>query len=248
MEMEFRISPCRTGLRVPYRFLLGGNKGTFTAGTALQIGAAPGSIAVGDFNRDGNIDIAVGVPANSTVAIYLGNGDGTFTVSTAPLYTLPQPGGIVVADMNGDGLQDLAVLCQSGYVTVELGNGDGTFTPSSFASAPGGSLVSVVQADFNGDGVADLCLLNNESYLGGVTILLGNGDGSFTAAPTISTTTPSAVVCTLLRATSTTTASQIWLLDRTAPSRCTSETETEHSRKQQMLCRPDTSSRLPWEI
>ena len=173
--------------------LLGSNRGTFTAGTTLQIGATPSWIAVGDFNRDGNVDLAVVVSANSTVAIYLGNGDGTFTASTTPLFTLPLPTSIVVADMNGDGLQDLAVLSQNGNVTVQLGHGDGTFTPSIFGSTPGGTLRSVVQADFNGDGVPDLALAN-ESYPGGLTILLGSGDGSFTVASTISSTTPQYVI------------------------------------------------------
>ncbi len=173
--------------------LLGSNRGTFTAGTALQIGATPSRIVAGDFNRDGNVDLAVVVSANSTVVIYLGNGDGTFTASTTPLFTLPQPTSIVVADMNGDGLQDLAVLSQNGYVTVQLGHGDGTFTPSVFGSSPGGFVRSFVQADFNGDGVADLALAN-ESYPGGLTILLGSGDGSFTVASTISATTPQYVI------------------------------------------------------
>ena len=173
--------------------LLGSNQGTFTAGTTLQIDATPSWIAVGDFNRDGNVDLAVVVSANSTVLIYLGNGDGTFTASTTPLFTLPQPTGIVVADMNGDGLQDLAVLSQNGYVTVQLGHGDGTFTPSVFGSSPGGFLRSFVQADFNGDGIADLAIAN-ESYPGGLIILLGSGDGSFTVASTISSTTPQYVI------------------------------------------------------
>ena len=173
--------------------LLGSNRGTFTAGTALQIGATPSWIAAGDFNRDGNVDLAVVVSANSTVAIYLGNGDGTFTASTTPVFTLPQPTSIVVADMNGDGLQDLAVLSQNGYVTVQLGHGDGTFTPSTFGSSPGGFERSFVQADFNGDGVADLALAN-ESYPGGLTILLGSGDGSFTVASTIPATTSQYVI------------------------------------------------------
>src|SRR6202012_1811082 len=131
--------------------------------------------------------------ANSNVAIYLGNGDGTFTASTKPVFTLPAPTSILVADMNGDGFQDLAVLGQNGNVTVQLGHGDGTFTPSMFGSSPGGFLRSFVQADFNGDGIADLAIAN-QSYPGGLTILLGSGDGSFTLAPAISSTTPQYVV------------------------------------------------------
>lgn len=171
--------------------LLGESRGTFTAGTALQTGAAPGSIALGDFNRDGNIDLAVVIPSSETIAIFFGNGDGTFTALTAPVYTPPQATGIVVADLNGDGLQDLAVLStNSSSVTVMLGHGDGTFTPDTLSPSAGFSPLSVVNGDFNGDGIADLAI-TNYSYsgsTGSVTILLGNGDGSFTAAPALSST------------------------------------------------------------
>jgi Pro-kumamolisin, activation domain/Bacterial Ig-like domain (group 3)/MBG domain (YGX type)/FG-GAP-like repeat len=165
--------------------LLGSSGGTFQAGTALQIGSAPGPVVIGDFNRDGIPDIAVGVASSSTIAIYLGNGDGTFNASAATLFTLPQPVGLIAGDMNGDGFQDLTALSQNGNVSVFLGHGDGTFTASPFSFAVASYPRSMVQADFNGDGIPDLAF-NNEDYPGGVTILLGNGDASFTAAPTVS--------------------------------------------------------------
>ena len=171
---------------------LGNSSGKFSAITTLQLDAPSGSIALGDFNRDGNVDLAVVIPSSETIAIFFGNGDGTFTASTTTVYTPPQPGGIVVADLNGDGLQDLAVLStNSSSVTVLLGHGDGSFTPATLSPSTGTSPFSVVAGDFNGDSVADLAI-TNYSYSGStgtVTILLGNGDGSFTAAPTLSTTT-----------------------------------------------------------
>jgi hypothetical protein len=102
--------------------------------------------------------------------------------SNPPVGNLPW--SATTADFNGDGLPDLAVANYGdGTVSILLGNGDGTFT-----AAPNGPITvpfdpeSIVAADFNGDGIIDLVMEN--SYVNGVlTILLGNGDGTFTPAP-----------------------------------------------------------------
>jgi trimeric autotransporter adhesin len=88
-----------------------------------------------------------------------------------------------VGDFNGDGFPDLAVANYSGFtVTILLGHGDGTFTQA--ANSPIAVTFdpqSIVVSDFNGDGKADLAM-ENSFYDGVVTILLGNGDGTFTQA------------------------------------------------------------------
>jgi hypothetical protein len=176
--------------------LLGNGDGTFTPTSASpESGPIPMSIAVGDFNGDGIPDLAVTNNGLDGVTILLGNGDGTFMAAPSPA-TGAGPNSIAVGDFNGDGKLDLAVLNQVSYgthssktFTILLGNGDGTFTDSSTTlfATDDATPVSIATGDFNGDGILDLAVViqspsgvGNSSY---VTILLGNGDGTFTAAP-----------------------------------------------------------------
>src|SRR4029077_16324637 len=84
------------------------------------------SVAVGDFNQDGKLDIAVG--CDQRVQIFLGNGDGTFLTSVSYAYG-DNAYSIATADLNHDGKLDL-VVASGDTVSVQLGNGDGTFQPA----------------------------------------------------------------------------------------------------------------------
>ncbi len=162
--------------------LPGKGDGTFTAtASSLQAGSDPLAIVAGDFNGDGIIDLAVANSGANNLSIFLGNGDGSFTVSASHPPTGSNPAAMVVGDFNGDGIPDLAVANGgSSTVTVELGNGDGTFTPSPLSSETGGQPRSMAIGDFNGDGILDLVVAGG--YSGSTpAVLLGNGDGSFTA-------------------------------------------------------------------
>jgi FG-GAP-like repeat/Abnormal spindle-like microcephaly-assoc'd, ASPM-SPD-2-Hydin len=164
--------------------LLGNGDGTFTpaAGSPVAVGSQPTSLAVGDFNGDGKLDLAVVIECDGcqtgNVAIFLGNGDGTFsTGSTTSVGDVPE--SMVVGDFNGDGKLDLAVAnWQTNNLTILLGNGDGTFSTGS-TPAVGVNPVSLAVGDFNGDGRLDLAVANQG---GSNSILLGNGDGTFTQA------------------------------------------------------------------
>ena len=160
--------------------LLGDGDGTFQPHRDFPAGLGPNWVAVGDFDGDGKLDLAVvngqSERSRSALLILLGNGDGTFQ---APIrYALNTNGdSAAVADFNGDGKLDVAVVDNIGLVSIFLGNGDGTLQPR--VDYPAGSLPfgSIGIGDFNGDGKLDLAVAGGGSNL--VTILFGNGDGTF---------------------------------------------------------------------
>jgi hypothetical protein len=165
--------------------LLGKGDGTFTqaANSPFNVGTFPQSVAAGDFNGDGILDLAVTNSTVGTVTILLGNGDGTFTqAANSPIVASSYVYSIVVGDFNRNGILDLAVTNgENNTVTILLGKGDGTFTQA--AKSPisvGSDPFPIAVGDFNGDGIPDLAVGNSGN--GTVTILLGNGDGTFTQA------------------------------------------------------------------
>jgi len=168
--------------------LLGYGAGAFSeaANSPMFLGVlGECSLAVGDLNGDGKLDLAIATSSTNSVTILLGNGDGTFTPATSPSPTTgKQPQSIVAGDFNGDGKLDLATAnATDNTVTILLGNGDGTFSQAPGSPiAVGTTPYAIVAADFRANGKLDLATANSGSN--NVTLLLGNGDGTFTQPPT----------------------------------------------------------------
>jgi FG-GAP-like repeat len=162
--------------------LLGIGHGTFHPAKQIVKGGSPGWVLVGDFNNDGNPDLAIanepdpdqllpvtGGPAPNSISILLGNGDGTFQ----PSIDTPTAGAVQIAeaDFNGDGKLDLAVVTGDSLpLQILLNHGDGRFTVTDTTI---NSFTRVLAGDFNKDGKQD--------FIANGLVMLGNGDGTFTA-------------------------------------------------------------------
>jgi hypothetical protein len=132
--------------------------------------------AVGDFNGDGKLDLAVGELRESSISILLGNGDGTFG-TPQDFATGTDVRAVAVGDFNGDGILDLATANnESATVSILLGKGDGTFLPKMDFPVDV-EPKSIAVGDFNKDGILDLAVVNHSPRT--VSILLGKGDGTF---------------------------------------------------------------------
>jgi VCBS repeat protein len=163
--------------------------GSFYPGISYGANSPMGYVAVADFNGDGKLDIAATDAEAGVVQIFLGNGDGTFSIGGAyPTDTTegPYPQNVVTGDFNHDGVIDLAIANEdNGSVGVLLGNGDGTFAAAVSNPTPGYSPYTITAADLNGDGFVDLAVTAYTDGPAAVGILLANNDKSGTfQAPT----------------------------------------------------------------
>ncbi|MGH7332399.1 MAG: FG-GAP repeat domain-containing protein [Candidatus Rokuibacteriota bacterium] len=174
------------GLSFNVSILLGNGLGGFSPapGSPISVGRQPVAVAAGDFDADGNLDLAVVDAADANVTILLGNGQGSFTRATgSPFAVGLLPFSIAVGDLNNDGKLDLVTgNLNSDNVTVLLGNGQGQFSQATGSPiAVGVGPAGVQLGDFTNDGKLDLAVSNE--FSNNLMILLGNGQGQFTNAP-----------------------------------------------------------------
>lgn len=142
-------------------------------------GVDSGQVAVADLNLDGKLDVVESSMGGHNVAVFLGNGDGTF--QTAKTFLVPWATAVAVGDLNGDKKPDIvAPFYYDGTVWVLLNKGSGNFQLSGVYSADVAPM-AIALADFNRDKKLDFVAGNNNGQF--VTIALGNGDGTFQGSP-----------------------------------------------------------------
>jgi hypothetical protein len=159
---------------------LSASAGQFKKAVYYQAGMRPSQVVTGDFNNDGNADLAFADWLSNQLVILLGNGDGTFQKPL--IIRAPSPTSLAVGDLNGDGNLDLVVTesggSGSGTLAVYLGEGTGKFhLKATYGLGAYAGVVTV--ADFDGDGRLDVAAVDEGNGKSGVLrIFRGSGKGT----------------------------------------------------------------------
>ncbi len=159
--------------------LIGNGSGGFGLPTTFAAGDSPSAIAAGDFDGDGDVDLATTNYFGNDFTIMLNNGNATFAAPVSYPDGTGRSLDIAIGDIEGDGDLDLVAANQtSESFSALVNNGDGTFTASTYAAA-GASPNGVALGDLTGDGILDLAVANFFGY--DISLATGKSDGTFVA-------------------------------------------------------------------
>ncbi|MBM3736087.1 MAG: hypothetical protein FJW39_09900, partial [Acidobacteria bacterium] len=154
------------------------------AGSPFSVGAAPhapNTLALGDFNNDGKVDIITGNNTGASISLLTGNGAGGFVLGPGSPFASPGPGRMVTHDSTRNGNLDVAVVDSGAGFYFRRGNGDGTFS-GVFGVGGVSTSFRIAKADFNKDGLIDFVASDSTSA---VRIILGTADGSVSFQPIV---------------------------------------------------------------
>ena len=165
---------------------LGNGDGSFQTGVTVRYSSYTfSSLACGDLNHDGKVDLVMGAQRQPDftegITVLLSNGDGTFrdpVFYPAPISVLGI-GQVVLTDATGDGNLDVITMIESSSLQGTIffrGQGDGTLGSSVVSYVNGVGYPQFAVADFNKDGKMDIAV----PATGGAAILMGDGTGAFT--------------------------------------------------------------------
>ena len=179
-NMDLVLATGYYGIPGEVEIYFGNGQGGFSEPWYFEVGVQPRDVAVGDFNLDEHLDLAIANGGSSlgildTVSVLLGDGTGNF-ISCGTHDVGDTPYYIITEDFNLDGNPDLAVTHDYvGPMAILLGDGSGNFSEAVFYGTGGGT-GHLSTGDFNGDGILDVTLFADAGRVG---IFFGDGEGDF---------------------------------------------------------------------
>jgi hypothetical protein len=160
-----------------YRVATSPSTGSFTAGSPIQFGQELWSVALGDLDADGHLDMVVADKGGAQVLVWRNQGGGTFA-QTPDVYSIPSPSRLALGDLDGDGDLDVVVLLfYERKVHVLLNQGNGTFSHHATSSTAPVIPRVLSLGDLDGDG--DLDLVVHDIYKTDILVYPNAGDGTF---------------------------------------------------------------------
>jgi hypothetical protein len=157
--------------------LMGNGDGTFSNAVNYTTGTEPDAVESGDLNGDTFPDVVTANSISNNISVFINNGDGTFA-NKVDYATGGISLGLSLLDLNGDDNLDAVTVDCNGSVSVFMGNGNGTFDAKvSYTTGGCPYMIRPGQADFNKDGILDFAVSSYEDSI--VSVLIGNGDGTF---------------------------------------------------------------------